>query len=843
MARNRPGRMLKKELMKPAALRLIATLLFFWPAFSVTAQPSIGGYRVFYGHLHNHCNVSDGAGTPDSAYKYAKNTAHLDFFSLADHSGSISSTEWTTLKTTADAYNEPGVFTAFRGFEWSSSSKYGHVAVIGTNDYCTTSSPTSTFTTFCDWLNDRECVAFFNHPGREDDTGKEFDHFFSTPSNRIVGMELWNKNDAFTDYYYNDGYYSGDGTAGYFDEANSRNWRAGASGSEDNHVGTWGNYNNYRLAVLADTNTRDSIYNALKSRRFFTTLDKNMALSFTIDGAEMGATLQPGTYAFRIRATDANAELFTQVRLMRNGTVERTWTPGVASPDLSGELECADAAYYYVIVHQSDGDEAISSPIWISNGNLPPVVNLAGPEQNKSFPSPACIQFAAVAADPDDSVSAVSFYQDTILLATDHTAPYSFTWNDIGAGNYTVCARATDSRGSSRNSPSIAFTVVNPGDPVIATFAIATGTDDAEESSAGVMYLSSTDIELVYDSYNSAGNQTVGLRFTGLDIPPGTVVEHAFVQFTCDEVTTGSCNLMIRAENSDNAATFNSGGYNVSTRPVTTAGIAWVPPAWPVADASGPEQKTPDLAPVLQEVVNRPGFSASSAIVLIITGTGKRTAEAYEGVATAGAELTVTYSYPTAPPPGTAVTLRAFLEGLYAGNARMNAAMDENGVHWDSTVADKIDVELHDGLDYETLVKTFPGIDLHVDGSASFVIPGAVNGQFSLTLKHRTSLPTVTKLLVQFSSGPVSYSFIDNASKAYGDNLRNMTDGFYAIYGGNTNGDEFVDSVDMGAVENDSQNFSVGYLPTDVNGDGISDSADMTIIDCNSANFAGIVIP
>jgi hypothetical protein len=33
-----------------------------------------------------------------TAYSYAKNTAKLDFFSLADHSGSISSTDWTDIK-------------------------------------------------------------------------------------------------------------------------------------------------------------------------------------------------------------------------------------------------------------------------------------------------------------------------------------------------------------------------------------------------------------------------------------------------------------------------------------------------------------------------------------------------------------------------------------------------------------------------------------------------------------------------------------------------------------------------------------------------------------------------
>jgi hypothetical protein len=79
----------------------------------LSAQVSIGGYNVYFGTIHNHCNISDGTGTPDAAYNYAKKTSQLDFFSLADHSGSIVAAEWTAMQTTANAYNEDDVFTAF----------------------------------------------------------------------------------------------------------------------------------------------------------------------------------------------------------------------------------------------------------------------------------------------------------------------------------------------------------------------------------------------------------------------------------------------------------------------------------------------------------------------------------------------------------------------------------------------------------------------------------------------------------------------------------------------------------------------------------------------------------
>ena len=46
---------------------------------------------------------------------------------------------------------------------------------------------------------------------------------------------------------------------------------------------------------------------------------------------------------------------------------------------------------------------------------------------------------------------------------------------------------------------------------------VAAGLDDAEESSSGSVGLTSSDLELVY----TGGNQTVGIRFNGLDIPQG----------------------------------------------------------------------------------------------------------------------------------------------------------------------------------------------------------------------------------------------------------------------------------------------------------------------------------
>lgn len=45
----------------------------------------------------------------------------------------------------------------------------------------------------------------------------------------------------------------------------------------------------------------------------------------------------------------------------------------------------------------------------------------------------------------------------------------------------------------------------------------------------------------------------------------------------------------------------------------------------------GSNQRTPDLGAVIQEVIDGPGWVAGNAVAAIITGTGQRTAESYNG--------------------------------------------------------------------------------------------------------------------------------------------------------------------------------------------------------------------
>ena len=191
--------------------------------------------------------------------------------------------------------------------------------------------------------------------------------------------------------------------------------------------------------------------------------------------------------------------------------------------------------------------------------------------------------------------------------------------------------------------------------------------------------------------------------------------------------------------------------------------------------------------------------------------------------------------------------LKVYLEGLYAGAGLMTEALDESGnPKWGTGIADKITVELHDPLNYSTIVYTAGSVNLAINGNAllggSAGIPGNLNASYYITIKHRNSIETTSALPVSFAAGTINYSF-DAPSKAFASNLKPMPGGVYAIFGGDVNQDGLVDSSDMIFVDNDVRFFATGYISTDVNGDGLIDSTDMILIDNNSKDFVGSILP
>jgi hypothetical protein len=181
--------------------------------------------------------------------------------------------------------------------------------------------------------------------------------------------------------------------------------------------------------------------------------------------------------------------------------------------------------------------------------------------------------------------------------------------------------------------------VIGLSGDIIFDVRVNAGSDDAEEKSNGSVTLTSSDLELIFG--NSV--QTVGLRFINVDIPQGATIVGAHVQFKVDERTSTGTTLTIQGEAVDDAVTFSNSQNNISTRSRTTASAAWTPAPWDTIGEAGPAQQTSDISSVIQEIVSQSGWVQGNSLVLIITGTGERVAESFNGDAVGAPLLHVEY--------------------------------------------------------------------------------------------------------------------------------------------------------------------------------------------------------
>lgn len=172
--------------------------------------------------------------------------------------------------------------------------------------------------------------------------------------------------------------------------------------------------------------------------------------------------------------------------------------------------------------------------------------------------------------------------------------------------------------------------------------------DDAEEqgtSGIGTPDLDSTDLELNYDPGTADVAQTIGLRFDGVAVPVTAQITNAYITFVADGASSGSLTFTISGELALDPGTFTVASQNITDRAKTVASVSWSPGAW----SDTVEYDTPNLAAVVQEIVEQASWNAGNAMVFIIppdTGTDTRRAEAFDGDITA-AKLTVEYSLGT----------------------------------------------------------------------------------------------------------------------------------------------------------------------------------------------------
>jgi hypothetical protein len=296
---------------------------------------------------------------------------------------------------------------------------------------------------------------------------------------------------------------------------------------------------------------------------------------------------------------------------------------------------------YVLQLTGSDGALSASADVTIMVNdppatNQPPVVT-AGPDQTITLSARATLAGTVHDDGLPNPPAALTMTWSMVSgpgTVTFAAAAANTTATFSAAGSYVL--RLTASDGARSASDDMTVTVVTTGSTAVVETRIAAGTDDAEQKSAdGSMDLSSSNVDL--------GTKPSGMRFR-LSIPRGARIVRAYVQFVTDTTDTGATALTIEGEASDNAPTFGSSKNNIVNRLRTFHHVSWAPPAWTTVGAAGLDQRTPDLSAIIQEIVDRPGWTSGNGLALIITGTGVRHGMSFDRRAASAALLHVEYA-------------------------------------------------------------------------------------------------------------------------------------------------------------------------------------------------------
>jgi hypothetical protein len=199
----------------------------------------------------------------------------------------------------------------------------------------------------------------------------------------------------------------------------SQGFHISPSAGHDNHYETWGDATDARMGVYASELTVSGLLQAFRENRTFATEDKDLALTFSINGHPMGSTpplAEDTELEIRVTVSDpTDAGTSYEVTLVRgqvapqaqgtfqkitqdDGEVDSGVIGSGGTLEMRGLVASGGPEFFYVRVVQGDGDRAWSAPIWINHpraadaGAAPsaPMFVWTRNPQSKVFHQPDC---------------------------------------------------------------------------------------------------------------------------------------------------------------------------------------------------------------------------------------------------------------------------------------------------------------------------------------------------------------------------------------------------------------------------------------------------------------------
>ena len=357
-------------------------------------------YQPYFGQLHSHTQYSDGSGTLDSALSYIRSlpdSANVQFVAFTDHSNyfdsknapnveaalydtslvkdSDASHSWKTYKDTIARFNEDnaGDMVAIGGFEMTWSGGPGHINTFNTPGIVSRNNSTlnnktadagmKAYYALLSQAEGKNSISQFNHPGTTFGNFKDFNYWDPVIDSRMYMVEVGNGEGQI-------------GAGGYYPSyeqyimALDKGWHLAPTNNQDNHKGKWGNANDARDVILTDSFTEEGIYEAIRALRMYATEDKNLELTYTVNGLMMGSSITevPDKLNIEVTVNDPDAsDSIAKVEVVANsGKVAYTWDN--AAQLKSGKLSVTldpSYSYYFIRVTQKDGDLAVTSPVWV----------------------------------------------------------------------------------------------------------------------------------------------------------------------------------------------------------------------------------------------------------------------------------------------------------------------------------------------------------------------------------------------------------------------------------------------------------------------------------------------
>ncbi|MDA8441821.1 MAG: CehA/McbA family metallohydrolase, partial [Peptococcaceae bacterium] len=434
--------------------------------YAVTVNPETepGPYNFYFGNLHSHTNLSDGLGTPDDAFTYARDTAKVDFLAITDHSNwfdnnttatladGSQSKSWQQLKSTADKYNNAGSFVAIGGYEMTWADGTGHINTFNTDGFLSRNAKGVDLKTYYAGIAKYpQSISQLNHPGTIFGDFDSFNYHTPEADNVVDLIEVGNGEGQVRSGGYFPSYE-------YYTEALDKGWHVAPSNNQDNHLGKWGNANAARTVVLAQTLDRNSIYTAIREHRVYATEDQNLRVNYTVNGSEMGASLDnPSQLNISINLDDPDqTDVIGKVSIIANGgtvVATKSFTTNTAQWDLTLP---AQYSYYYVRVDEGDQDIAVTAPVWTAE--VPPAgISMVAVSQNPLLVNSPVDLTATVynnGVDPLSNVT-VQFFKNDLTPANKigevtlnsvdaaTTADAKTTWTPTETGSYKIIAQTT----------------------------------------------------------------------------------------------------------------------------------------------------------------------------------------------------------------------------------------------------------------------------------------------------------------------------------------------------------------------------------------------------------------